>query len=240
MKHNITFIIPAAGKSSRFKSKKNKIFYLYKKKELILHVVEKALKFTNQIIIVINKKNYSYLKKILSPYNKTKANFNIVFQNQPMGMGHAIYLGLKKSKTLYSSVIWSDQIYLSIKTMKKTIKFFIKKNSLLTFPIFRKKSPYVYILKDKNKKFKDIVQTRESKQIIAAGDSDCGFFIFKTQSVYKKLKILIKKKLIITKQTKEIDFLRSFKYLKMIGKIDMIKAFYKKDTFGINTLNDLI
>lgn len=239
MKRNITFIIPAAGRSSRFQSKKNKIFYLYKKKELILHVVEKVLKFANEIIIVINKKNYGYLKKILSPY-KTKGNFTIVFQNQPRGMGHAIYLGLKKSKTLYSSVIWSDQIYLSIKTIKKTIKFFIKKNSLLTFPIFRKKSPYVYILKDKNKKFKDMVQTRETRKGIKVGDSDCGFFIFKTQSVYKKLKILIKKKLIITKQTKEIDFLRSFKYLKMIGKIHLVKAFYKKDTFGVNTLNDLI
>jgi len=239
MKHNLTFIIPAAGKSSRFQSKKNKIFYLYKKKELILHVVEKVMKFANQIIIVINKKNYGHLKKILSPY-KIKANFTIVFQNQPKGMGHAIYLGLKKSKTPYSSVIWSDQIYLSIKTIKKTIKFFIKKNSLLTFPIFRKKSPYVYILKDKNKKFKDIVQTRETRNVIKVGDSDCGFFIFKTQSVYKKLKILIKKKLIITKQTKEIDFLRSFKYLKMIGKIHLVKAFYKKDTFGVNTLNDLI
>ena len=32
MNKDLTFIVPAAGKSSRFKNKKSKIFYTYKKK----------------------------------------------------------------------------------------------------------------------------------------------------------------------------------------------------------------
>ena len=49
-KKDFTFIVPAAGESRRFKSKKNKIFYKYKNKALILHVLDKCLKFTKNII----------------------------------------------------------------------------------------------------------------------------------------------------------------------------------------------
>ncbi len=56
----------------------------------------------------------------------------------------------------------------------------------------------------------------------------------------EKLKFLIKKKLIITSRTKEIDFLKSFKFLNKFGRIDTVKAQSYKDTIGINFLRDLI
>ena len=55
--NNFTFIIPAAGKSKRFYNKKSKIFYRYKKKLLIEHVIEKCIKISREIFIVSNKKN---------------------------------------------------------------------------------------------------------------------------------------------------------------------------------------
>jgi bifunctional N-acetylglucosamine-1-phosphate-uridyltransferase/glucosamine-1-phosphate-acetyltransferase GlmU-like protein len=238
IKNNFTFIIPAAGASKRFKSDKSKIFYKYKKKELIRHVVDKCLKFTNNIVIIINKKNFRELKKILFIYSKAK--FYFVFQNQPKGMGHAIHLGLKHVKTKFSSVIWSDQIFLSNNTIKRTLNYFKKNNSLLCFPVYKKKLPYVYILRDKNKKFKDIIQTREGGKKISFGESDCGFFVFKTYGIKHLLTKLIKKKLILTHKTKEIDFLRSFKYFTKLGHIDIIKAISRKDTIGINYIRDLI
>ena len=63
--NNFTFIIPAAGKSKRFYNKKSKIFYRYKKKLLIEHVIEKCIKISREIFIVSNKKNYNYLKAFL-------------------------------------------------------------------------------------------------------------------------------------------------------------------------------
>ena len=235
---DITFIIPAAGNSSRFMSDKSKIFYKYKNKPLILHTVDKCLRFSNNIIIVINKKNIKQLKKILSIYKKIK--FIYVLQNQAKGMGHAISLGLKKCKTKHTSVIWSDQIFLTLKTIKKTIIFFNKNNSLLCFPVIKKKLPYVYILRDAHNFFKDIIQTREGGQVVKTGESDCGFFIFKTLLVKSLLKDLIKRKKILTKKTKEIDFLKAFKFFKKIGKLDILKAVSVKDTIGVNTIGDLI
>ena len=53
-KKDFTFILPAAGKSDRFKTKKSKIFYKYKNKILISYVIDKCLNFT--------KKYYYYFK----------------------------------------------------------------------------------------------------------------------------------------------------------------------------------
>ena len=65
IKNDLTFIIPAAGKSKRFYDKKSKVFYRYKKKLLIEHVIEKCIKISKEIFIVSNKKNYNYLKLFL-------------------------------------------------------------------------------------------------------------------------------------------------------------------------------
>ena len=238
IRKDFTFIIPAAGRSKRFKTKKSKIFYIYKKKTLIQHIIEKCLKFSKNIIIVSNKKNLNELKLNLIKY-KNK-NIKIVIQKKQKGMGDAISIAMNRVKTKFSSVIWSDQIYLNNETIKKTINFFLKKKSILCFPVYKKKLPYVYIIRDKKNKFQDIIQTREMNKNIKMGESDCGFFVFKSKIVKEKLKFLIKKKLILTKKTREIDFLKSFKFLKQTGNIDLINAKNYKDTIGINFLGDLI
>lgn len=237
-KEDFTFIVPAAGKSTRFKTKKSKIFYKYRNKVLISYVIDKCLKFTKNIIIISNEKNLKELKINLKKYKNIK--FKTLIQKQPRGMGHAINIAMNKVKTKYCSVIWPDQIYLSTITIKRTMDFFIKKKSILCFPVYKKKLPYVYVLRDKNKKFKDIIQTRETKKKVKFGESDCGFFVFQSKIVREKLRFFIKKKLLTTKKTQEIDFLKSFKFLNKFGQVTTIKAGSYKDTIGINFLKDLI
>ena len=118
-KKDFTFILPAAGKSARFKTRKSKIFYKYKNKILISYVIDKCLNFTKNIIIISNRKNLKELKANLIKYKNVK--FKILIQKQQRGMGHAINIAMNKVNTKYSSVIWPDQIYLSIVTIKKTI-----------------------------------------------------------------------------------------------------------------------
>ena len=190
-KKDFTFIVPAAGKSSRFKTKKSKIFYEYRNKILISYVIDKCLKFTKNIIIISNRRNLKELKINLKKYKNIK--FKILIQKKQRGMGHAINIAMDKVRSKYCSVIWPDQIYLSIITIKRTIDFFIKKKSILCFPIYKKKMPYEYILRDKSKNFKDIIQTRETNKKIEMGESDCGFFVFQSKIIRRKLKFLIKK-----------------------------------------------
>ena len=155
-------------------------------------------------------------------------------------MGDAVNIGLQKVKTKNTATIWADQIYIDNETIKNTLIFYKKTNSLLTFPVFFKKNPYTKILRDRSKKFIDIIQSKEVKYVIKSGESDCGFFVFKTSKIRNLIKNLINKKMIMTKKSNEIDFLSSFKFIKKIGKITTIKAKNNKDTIGINSKKDLI
>tara|TARA_B100000989_G_scaffold68299_2_gene47508 strand:- start:1005 stop:1718 length:714 start_codon:yes stop_codon:yes gene_type:complete len=237
MKQDFTFIIPAAGKSTRFKYKKSKIFFLYKKKTLIEHIFLKARKVTDKIIFVCNYQNIIELKKIFSKYEE---KIEFVIQKKPNGMGEAVFKGLAKSKTLNSCIIWSDQIYISNHTINKTINKFKKNKSILCFPIKKNNNLYTQVVFDNNKNFYDIYQSREKKLKTKRGFSDCGFFVVNTKKVYNCLKNLINLKKITSKKTKEIDFLKSFKFIKNIGKIDVIKSKNKLDHIGINKMSDII
>lgn len=237
MKKDFTFIIPAAGKSSRFQHKYSKIFYIYKKKTLIEHVFLKAKKITNKIIIVCNKSNIQELKKIFLKYEE-KVEF--IIQKKPNGMGEAVFKGLQKTKSKNACIIWSDQIYLKDKIIKDTINKFIKKKSILCFPIKKNNNLYTQVIFDSKNKFFNILQSREEKLKNKQGYSDCGFFVVKTKKTKDHLHQLIKSKKILTKKTKEIDFLKSFKFLKKIGKIDIVLSKNKFDHIGINKISDLL
>ena len=239
MNKDLTFIIPAAGKSTRFKTKKSKIFFKYKKKIIIEHIIDKCLFFSSNIIIISNNKNLKILKSIIK---KKYKNFNIkiLMQKKPRGMGDAVNIGLRKVKTKITAIIWADQIYLKNETIKKTLIFFKSSKSLFTFPVFFKKNPYTKIIRNKSNQFIDIVQSKEVSYKIKSGESDCGFFIFKTLKIRKLIKELIKKNMIMTKKSKEIDFLSAFKFFKKFGKITTIKAKSVSDTVGINYKKDLI
>ena len=178
MNKDLTFIVPAAGKSSRFKNKKSKIFYTYKKKSILEHVIDKCLVFSKNIIIISNRKN---LKKVKSIVQKKYIKFNIkiLIQEKPLGMGDAVYIGLQKVITRFTATIWADQIYLDNETINKTIIYFGKSKSLFTFPVFFKKKPYTKIIRNRSKKFVDIIQSKEIDYDLKSGESDCGFFIFK-------------------------------------------------------------
>jgi 2-C-methyl-D-erythritol 4-phosphate cytidylyltransferase/2-C-methyl-D-erythritol 2,4-cyclodiphosphate synthase len=63
---NSCFIILAGGESKRFNSKIPKPYHQYKGKPLLLHSIDKAKNYGkfNKIVIVINKKHKSYIKKL--------------------------------------------------------------------------------------------------------------------------------------------------------------------------------
>lgn len=96
-------------------------------------------------------------------------------------------------------------------------------------------------IKIKNKKFlSHIIQSRENNIKNKCGYTDCGFFCCVTKSLKKELNHLIKdKKQIVTKKTKEYDFLMSLNVLTKKYDIKIVKSYNRKDSLGINTIKDL-
>ena len=231
--NKFTAIIPAAGKSKRFKFKYSKIFFQIKNKKMI----DKINLFANEILVIIKNEDYSQFEKIKNK-KKYKNKIKVLFQKKINGMATAISIGLKKSKNSDFFVLWSDQIYISKKTIQKGLKIHLKQK-ILTFPVVWKENPYTLVIK-KEKKFFDIIQQREVEKRLQNGFSDCGFFIGRTSFFKKKLLNLIKEKKIFTKKTKEYDFLHSFKYIKNKKKIFLYKIKNKKESNGINYLDEII
>ena len=114
-----------------------------------------------------------------------------------------------------------------------------KKKNLITLPFYNVNNPYTFIMKDRNKNFKEILQKREVNFRHKFGDSDCGLFICKTKLIKDNLPELIKKKRIVTKKTKEHDFLKSLKFFSKIGNIHLIRASSAIETKGINFKKDI-
>ncbi len=86
---------------------------------------------------------------------------------------------------------------------------------------------------------KNIKQSRESKIFIKKGYSDCGFFCCKTASVKSNLNQLIRSKSIITRKTKEHDFLLFLNILAKKIRIKVLKSSNIKDSIGVNYKQDL-
>ena len=237
MLKKIDIIIPAAGNSNRFKYKKSKIFFKINKKILIKIIIEKIREYANKIIIISKPKDKFNLKKII---NKKFPENNIIYCNQKKanGMATAIQLGLRKVENKNFFVIWSDQIYISKTTIYRTIKKQLDNNNFLTFPICFSKKPYTKVIFYK-KRFKEILHSREGN-IFKDGYSDCGIFAGNKNFFIKHLSKQIQNKKILTRQTKEYDFLKSFKYIKNKNKINLIKIINTKESKGINYLTDVI
>ena len=234
-KNKITFIIPAAGKSTRFKHTKKKILYKLNNLTIIENIVKKINSFSNKIIIVINKTDHKILKKIFNRNKKIK----FVYQDKINGMATAVYLGMLNSRAKNSAVLWADQIGITKKTILQTINKHLQMKNLITMPVIKVENPYTLVKFKKKNLIKKILQSREEKIHQKKGFKDCGFFCVKTHTIIQILAKLIKEKKILTKKTKEYDFLKSFEFISKKEKIYGFESHNYLDGIGINSKNDL-
>ena len=232
--NNFTSIIPAAGKSSRFKNKTNKLLYKINNKILLQHVVDKIKNKSKKVIIICNTKNLRHIKKEV----KLKKSIFIV-QKIINGMATAIQKSFPEIKTENCLIIWGDQLGIKSKTIDLTIKSHLKNNSKITFPIVYNSNPYTLVNFTKKGIFKNIKQSREENLKVKKGYSDCGFFCCNSNFLISNLNKCIKRKINRTKITKEYDFLKALKYFRPKNKIKFIVSKNKKDYVGINYLDDI-
>lgn len=232
--NNFTSIIPAAGKSRRFKSKNSKLLYKFKNKILLHHIIDKIKMRSEKILIICNLKNIKKIKKELKIEKTT-----FVIQKKPNGMATAIQKSFKHLKSKNCLIIWGDQLGIQKKTINITIESHLKNNFKITFPVVLNKNPYTLVNFTKKKVFKDIKQSREENFNVKEGFSDCGFFCCDSKFLIRNLSRCIKRKINITKKTKEYDFLSSLKYFEPKNKIKVIVSKNKKDYLGINQLSDI-
>ena len=125
---NITTLILVAGKSSRFKSKKSKIFHELGGLPIIDHVYRTANKISkNNIIFVCNVNNIKILKKRFK-------SCKFALQNNQNGTAGAV-LSAKKfiGKNSNILILFGDAPLITLSSLKKLTNIFFKKNYLDQF-----------------------------------------------------------------------------------------------------------
>ena len=138
---NNYFIILAAGKGTRFNSKKRKQYFLYKNKELFEHSIEKAInsKLFKKIILVVDD-----LKKIKKKYPK-----NVLIIKGGRERSESTLIGLKKIKKYNpSNVLIHDAARpnFSIILIKKLIRNL--KNNIAVVPVIKPRDSIKYKIKN--------------------------------------------------------------------------------------------
>tara|TARA_Y100001970_G_scaffold43653_1_gene54416 strand:+ start:846 stop:2147 length:1302 start_codon:yes stop_codon:yes gene_type:complete len=227
---NLTTLILVAGKSSRFKSKKSKIFHELAGLPIINHVYETARKISkDNIIFVCNKQNINLLK-LKFP------NSRCVLQKNQNGTADAV-LSAKKIINNNSDILilFGDAPLVSYKSLKNLCKNYLKNKSLGSMLAFNSLNPFGYgRLIASNKKVISVVEElNASKEIKKISLCNSGVMICKFNLLFSfigKINNRNKKK---EKYLPDIFNIchknnKSFNYI-LCNEEEML---------GINTLND--
>ena len=136
--NNITSVILAAGKSTRFKHSKSKIFQDLAGQSIIEHVYEVASKVSKEKIIFVCNENNKHELQILFP----KSIF--VIQKKQNGTADAIYQAKKYLINKNVLILFADAPLISISSINKMILSFKKNKSIGSMIAFKTKNPFGY------------------------------------------------------------------------------------------------
>ena len=224
---NITTVILAAGKSTRFISKKSKLTQELAGLPVVSHVYNTAKKISGKnIIVVCNKENHNELSSLLK-------NCKFVIQKNQKGTADAIEAAKSSIKTQNFIILFGDVPLISDNSLKRLINNF--KNKVGSMILFKSLKPHGYgrAILEKNKVVKVVeeIHTSKSEKLIELCNS--GIMLV-NKSIFFKLIQQIK----FRKIKKERYLTDIFEiYFKKKIPFSFIQA-EEEEMSGINTLLD--
>lgn len=182
---NITTVILAAGRSTRFVSHKSKLLQELAGLPVVSHVYNVAKKISGKnIIVVCNKKNFDELKLLL-------IGCKFVIQKSQKGTADAIESAKSSIKTKNFIVLFGDVPLVTETSLKKLIRSF-KKNNIASMMAFKSSNPTGYgriILKNnKVEKVVEEINTTASDKLIDLCNS--GIMLIKKSIFFKNTKLI--------------------------------------------------
>ena len=224
---NITTVILAAGKSTRFKSKKSKLTQELAGLPIVSHVYKTAKKISGKnIIVVCNKENHNELSSLLK-------NCKFVIQKNQKGTADAIEAAKSSIKTQNFIILFGDVPLISDNSLKRLIKNF--KNKVGSMIAFKSLKPHGYgrVILEKNKVVEVVeeIHTSKSEKLIELCNS--GIMLVNKSIFFKLIKQIKFRK--IKKERYLTDIFEI--YFKKKIPFTFIQA-EEEEMSGINTLLD--
>ena len=224
---NITTVILAAGKSTRFISKKSKLTQELAGLPVVSHVYNTAKKISGKnIIVVCNKENHNELSSLLK-------NCKFVIQKNQKGTADAIEAAKSSIKTQNFIILFGDVPLISDNSLKRLINNF--KNKVGSMILFKSLKPHGYgrAILEKNKVVKVVeeIHTSKSEKLIELCNS--GIMLVNKSIFFKLIKQIKFRK--IKKERYLTDIFEI--YFKKKIPFTFIQA-EEEEMSGINTLLD--
>ncbi len=218
---NITTVILAAGRSTRFISSKSKLTHDLAGLPIVSHVYNTAKKISGKnVVVVCNKNNHAELNSILN-------GCKLVIQKSQKGTADAIEAARTHIKTENFIILFGDVPLVTDSSLKKLIRNF-KKNNKGSMILFKTSNPYGYgrVVLEKNKVVKVVeeIHTTKSQKLIELCNS--GIMLVNKFIFFKNLKLI------------KFSKIKKEKYL-----TDLFEIYFKKNipfSFSISQEDEMI
>ncbi len=182
---NITTVILAAGRSTRFISNKSKLTHDLAGLPVVSHVYNTAQKISGKkIIVVCNKNNYAELNSLLN-------GCKLVIQKFQKGTADAIEAARPHIKTENFIILFGDVPLVNDTSLKKLIRNF-KKNNTGSMILFKAINPYGYgrVILEKNKVAKVVEEIHTTKSQKSINLCNSGIMLVKKSIFFKNIKLI--------------------------------------------------
>jgi beta-phosphoglucomutase len=177
-----TAVIAAAGKGSRMGFDKPKILYPVAGRTILEWLLELLLPLCESLVVVASPQGSKPVQRELE--KRAPQRCQVVVQEEPTGMGDAVAVGLGAVRTLHVAVVWGDQVALRSQSVEACMR--LHQGWLapkLTCPTVLRPDPYIHFLRGSEGRICGVLQAREGDAMPAEGESDTGFFCFRSQAL---------------------------------------------------------
>lgn len=174
-----TTVIPAAGHGSRLHYDRPKILYPIAGRPIVQWLIDLLAPYCRRIVLVLSPAGRAPVEAELNRY--FPGRYDIAIQEVATGMGDAVELALPAVKTRNVAIVWGDQVALRPSSVERCMR--VHAGPLdpdITCPTVFRDHPYVHFDRDSADHITGMRQSREGDTMPEIGESDTGFFCFKT------------------------------------------------------------
>ncbi|HYA18967.1 MAG TPA: NTP transferase domain-containing protein [Bryobacteraceae bacterium] len=231
-----TAIIPAAGKGSRLGFERPKILFPVGGRMIVEWLLDFLLPNCTSIVFVLSPHGRPAVEEELR--RLIPGRYRIAIQEVPTGMGDAVELGLDGVYTRHVAIVWGDQVALRRSSVDACLR--VHAGPLapdLTCPTVMRSAPYIHVERDAEGRISGLLQKREGDRMPAEGESDTGFFCFRTARL-KELLARLRATSGRGHATGEFNFLPIIPLAAREGVVVTPRIMTLEETIGINSKED--
>ena len=185
-----TAVVPAAGRGSRLGFEKPKILYPVAGQPILDWLFRFLLPNCSRVILVLSPDGRPAVEQHLKErwHSEFPGRCGVAVQETPTGMGDAVEKGLALVSTPLVCVVWGDQVALRSESVEACLR--LQQGALspdMTVPTVFRDDPYIHFSRDQYGRIRSLLQAREGDAMPARGESDTGFFCFRTEALRELL-----------------------------------------------------